>query len=72
MKKYTVDRVVENVYAVLMPHDPAEKDFSLPLTELPIQVKMGDEIEIEMAKGKVTAARVVKRYRPAAGKPRRG
>jgi hypothetical protein len=58
-KKYTVDEIIDNKYAVLFQRDDETKKLDIPLTEIPIEVKEGDIIELEFDDdGKVVFAKV--------------
>ncbi|PYZ96473.1 hypothetical protein CR205_12190 [Alteribacter lacisalsi] len=57
---YTVDRIVDGSYAVLLPDNGEEEDFSLSLRYLPAQVREGDLLEIALdSDGRVKQARVL-------------
>ncbi|PYZ96474.1 hypothetical protein CR205_12195 [Alteribacter lacisalsi] len=63
MGTYIVDRVENHILAYFLPVDAEGTAFSLPVDRLPVQVKQGDTVELEIANGDVTSARIVERYR---------
>jgi len=57
-KKYTVDEIIDNKYAVLLDREDESKKLDILLSDLPIKVKDGDIVELEFKNDRVIFAKV--------------
>ncbi len=57
-KKYTVDEIIDDKYAVLLDREDESKKLDILLSDLPIKVKDGDIVELEFKNDRVIFAKV--------------
>lgn len=57
-KKYTVDEIIDNKYAVLLNREEETKKLDISLSDLPIKVREGDIIKLEFKDNKIISAEV--------------
>jgi len=58
IKKYTVDEIIDDKYAVLLDREDESKKLDILLSDLPIKVKDGDIVELEFKNDRVIFAKV--------------
>jgi hypothetical protein len=59
-KKYTVDEIINNRFAVLLDRDDESIKLDISLTDIPIKVKEGDILNIEFKDNKIVFAEIDK------------
>ena len=57
-KKYTVDEIIDRKYAVLLDREDESKKLDVLLSDIPIEVKEGDIVEVEFKDDRVMFAKV--------------
>lgn len=57
-KQYTVDEIIDKKYAVLLDREDETKKLDIPLKDIPIKVKEGDIVDIELKDNKIIFAEV--------------
>ncbi|GEM_PF-5422201 len=57
-KKYTVDEILDKKFAIMLDREDETKKIDVPLTQLPVNLKEGDIVELEFKENKVIFAEV--------------
>ena len=57
-KKYTVDEIIDKKFAVLLDREDETKKLDIPLKDIPIKVKEGDIVDIELKYNKIIFAEI--------------
>ena len=57
-KKYTVDEIIDDKYAVLLDREDESKKLDILLSDLHIKVKDGDIVELELKNDRVIFVKV--------------
>ena len=57
-KQYTVDEIIDNKFAVLLDREDESIKIDIPLKDIPIKVKEGDIVNIELKDNKIIFAEV--------------
>jgi len=58
IKKYTVDEIIDDKYAVLLDREDESKKLDILLSDIPIKVKDGDIVKLEFKNDRVIFAKV--------------
>ena len=57
-KKYTVDEIIDGKFAVLLDREDESIKIDIPLKDMPVKVKEGDIVNIELKDNKIIFAEV--------------
>ena len=57
-KKYTVDEIIDNKFAVLLDREDESVKLDIPLADIPVKVKEGDILNIEFTGSKIVFAEI--------------
>jgi translation initiation factor IF-1 len=60
IKKYTVDEIIDNKFAVLLERPDETSKIDIKLSDIPIKIQEGDIIKLEIKDGAVTYAEIDK------------
>jgi hypothetical protein len=58
IKRYTVDKIIDKRFAVLLEREDESKRLDIPLRDIPAKIKEGDILDLEQKQGKIVFAEI--------------